>query len=373
MINWNDPESWPCPIPGFQSVPQIFEALGRKMSPDGEWTGLERQVIRPDPLPKPADVFQPQDEQYHKIRYSPGASYPSSIDNPGLKPEDRIADFIAYNHYSARAALLAGVSDTIDRNITFAEWSVAYDRSEMEQLRWQRAAVLREKVFVWMHRRAAAGNLVFRVFDWSTGAATVLERDVWQCTFDVARARFLRGAISPIYPNSPAPKDQASLQIFNSTFTADIYAEDTNVIEMLRDSIYEKHPTSPDALIELRAQALLQAAKPPTQPDVSEINDSQPSTTAPPPLPKKRGPKPRYDWRSAEAALMEMDGTEDIFARIISGEVPQAVAENYMASWFNARGKEPAESSVRASVTAMIQHRRDSNAAKASNKADNSN
>ncbi len=332
MINWNDPESWPCPIPGFQSVPQIFEALGRKMSPDGEWTGLERQVIRPDPLPKPADVFQPQDEQYHKIRYSPGASYQSSTDNPGLKPEDRIADFIAYNHYSARAALLAGVSDTIDRNITFAEWSVAYDRSETEQLRWQRAAVLREKVFVWMHRRAAAGILVFHTFDWQNGTKTTLGRDVWQCTFEAARARFLRGAISPVYPNASAPKNPDSLKIFNNTFIHEIFADNLSVMETINSTEYEQAPTSPEALIELRAQAILQAANALAGASRPESGGNNSSMTAPPPLPKKRGPKPRYDWLSAEAALMEFDWDENIIARIVSGEVPQAAAESYMAS-----------------------------------------
>ncbi len=70
---------------------------------------------------------------------------------------------------------------------------------------------------------------------------------------------------------------------------------------------------------------------------------------------------------------MEFDWDENIIARIVSGEVPQAAAESYMASWFSVRGQEPAESSIRARITAMIEHRRDSNAAKASNKADNSN
>lgn len=372
MINWNDPESWSCPIPGFQSVPEIFEALGRKMSPGGEWTGFERQVIRPDTIPKPADVFQPHDVQQYPFRYSPGAAHPDAADPPGIKPEDKIADYVAYNRHRATAAKLAGIASFGEHDVTFAEWCVAYDKSIIALRKWEHAAAVREKVFVNMHRCAAAGRLVFHTFDWQNGTKTTLGRDVWQCTFEAARARFLRGAISPVYPNASAPKNPDSLKIFNNTFIFEIFADNLSVIETIKSTEYEQAPTSPEALIELRAQAILKAANALAEASRPGSGGSNPTMTAPPPLPKKRGPKPRYDWRSAEAALMELDGTEDIFARIISGEVSQAVAENYMASWFSARGKDPAESSIRASVTAMIQHRRDSNAAKASNKAGNS-
>jgi len=85
---------------------------------------------------------------------------------------------------------------------------------------------------------------------------------------------------------------------------------------------------------------------------------------APPPLVKERGRPRKYDWTGAETALMELDGSDDVIASVISGDMPQAKLERYMASWFAKRGNEPGESSIRNRISKLIAHRREVNAQK---------
>lgn len=86
----------------------------------------------------------------------------------------------------------------------------------------------------------------------------------------------------------------------------------------------------------------------------------------PPQLPKTPGRPPKYDWVGADTALMEQDGSEDTFARVLNGELSQAYLEQYMAGWFSQRGPEPGESTIRQRVSKLLAHRREVNAAKAS-------
>lgn len=87
---------------------------------------------------------------------------------------------------------------------------------------------------------------------------------------------------------------------------------------------------------------------------------------APPPLPKKKGRPPSYDWPGAIAALTEVDGRDDLFARILANDGPtQADAERFVAEWFELREQSPGEASIRRHVGALLQSRRESNAAKA--------
>lgn len=98
-------------------------------------------------------------------------------------------------------------------------------------------------------------------------------------------------------------------------------------------------------------------------PSIEPRDDDSPASLAPLPLTRKRGRPQRYDWIGAATALMEQDGRDDTFARVIAGEISQASLERYMADWFSKRGAEPGESSIREYVSKLLTHRREANAA----------
>lgn len=267
MIDWDDPDSWYCPVPELRAVPEIFETLGKKIY-GAEWTGRERELCKPPVLPKPAEVYATVETPLYKTSVKLGRTSAIPPTAPGSPPlvEDQVADFVAYNRNAAYAAELVGAPDPRDVPVTFAQWCAAFDKAEHERLLWDQAARRRKIVFTFMHRRAAAGDLVFCAFHPDTGRRETLAADVWACQFDTVRARFLRGAFSFRYPTAVPPTDPDSLVLFNRSFDLKIYATNSCIAEILRRTTFEETSTSVQDVVGRTADALLQVANAATAP-----------------------------------------------------------------------------------------------------------
>ncbi|MEG3178190.1 hypothetical protein U1872_18260 [Sphingomonas sp. RB3P16] len=88
------------------------------------------------------------------------------------------------------------------------------------------------------------------------------------------------------------------------------------------------------------------------------------NVSPPPPIAKARGPKGKYDWPAAMAALLSHDEMNDVIGPVVMGKAPQSTLEQFVASWFSDRGLEPSESLVRTHVEGTVQHRREEEANK---------
>lgn len=228
---------------------------------------------------------------------------------------------------------------------------------DAERRAWDEAAQRRVGAFVVMRHAAAAGTLPFYVYDPDTCALLPLPADAWACQFDVALARFLRGAFSIDYPNNAAPNDARYLLHYNSTFLFNLYARSSDVVALLRDRI-ERVECAPDDPHGTAARdAMLMAA-------IAAAGPTSVEETPPPPLPTlpSRG---KYDWQAAKSAVLDWDAQSDVFAEVIRDERFQADVVRYMADWFGQRDQHPASSQLKKAVGDMIQHRRETWAAKA--------
>ncbi|MGE0774435.1 MAG: hypothetical protein AB7G25_06750 [Sphingomonadaceae bacterium] len=88
-----------------------------------------------------------------------------------------------------------------------------------------------------------------------------------------------------------------------------------------------------------------------------------------PPIKKKRGRPPKWEWPSALAALADYDSMNDVIAPVANGEALQSALEQWLLKWFSDRhnGNHPSESDIRTHISGMVQQRREAAAAKAEN------
>jgi hypothetical protein len=193
----------------------------------------------------------------------------------------------------------------------------------------------------------------------------------WNCAAECAHARLQLRSVSndERFAMAPPPANPDQRTVYFGSFYYQLFVEQRSLVESLR-RIYVQPYGSPDEMPDpsrVKVEDLLRAVT--NNPgNEDHRNAAVAGDMAPPsPIKAKRGRRVVYDWVAAQGALMELDGREDTLALIVQGELPQAAAEKYMAEWFGLRGQEPSQSLIREHVSALVQHRRESNAAKAGN------
>ncbi|MEN2748218.1 hypothetical protein [Sphingomonas sp. T9W2] len=245
MLHWNDRSTWPFVPPGYYFLPEVFEAVGRKVFGD-EWTGQERNPRQVEALPDPGVIYD-------------FATY-VLVDQEG----DEITNWALYSKFKKRAALLVGLDPATCSFLTYAQWALAYERSLSEVSKAGEDEVRRIETFKILQRLASSGHLRFEVHNDQDGSMRPVASHIWNCRFDVVLPRFERSALSSnIAYAMAAPPQGSTSEDFWDSFTIDLFVRESILAEVL-SNIYEQPFSDADAkadLTEVRANEILALAE----------------------------------------------------------------------------------------------------------------
>lgn len=345
MTNWYDAGSRPFAPSGFVHIPDAVEAIGTIIFPD-TWTGNEceeRALV--DPFPKPALVY--------------------------ARNSKAIADYKLHDQFAPAVRKQLGLTSYVS-DLSKDQWADAFDSRAREELNSGDRLDRKRTVFDTMQRLASGGALKFARVDPIDADVLVMGNGAWNCSAECAHARLQLCSVSneERFAMAPPPANPDERAAYFGSFYYQLFVEERSLIESLK-RIYVQPYGSPDEMPDasrVKVEDLLRAVtKNPGNQDKQNAAAITGEMVPPSPIKAKRGRKSIYDWIAAQGAVMELDGREDTLALIIRGELPQAAAEKYMADWFCLRDQEPSQSLIREHVSALVQHRRESNAAKAGN------
>lgn len=245
MFDWNDRSTWPFVPPGYYFLPEVFEAVGRKVF-DDEWTGLERNPGHVEALPHPSVIYDPTAYVF--------------VD----PEEDEVTNAALYFQHEKRAALLAGLDPETCESLTFAQWARAYGRSLLEVSKAEENKQRRIETFKILQRLASGGHLRFEMRDDQDGIMRPVAAHIWNCRFEIALPRFERAALSSNITYAMAlPPSGSALEEFWETFTIDLFVHESNIAEVLANIYYQPFTETDDKndITKLRASELLALAE----------------------------------------------------------------------------------------------------------------